>query len=98
MPSRFGRCEVGEIGIIKMKQAADHYTADMFSKRPVGRPRKADAQSVKQRVREYRARIRTSISVTCNENSADQICTLCRLAKENTACSGLCKVGQLGRI
>ena len=81
-----------------MKQAADHFTSDMFNKLPVGRPRKADAKTVKQRVREYRARVRSSISVTSNENSTKPICTLCRLTQGHEKCSGLCKVGQLGRI
>lgn len=76
-----------------MKQASDHFTADMFSKRPVGRPRKPDAKSVKQRVREHRAR--KAISVTSNGNSSPS-CSLCCVVLNSAQCGGLCKVGQLG--
>ena len=78
-----------------MKQASDHFTADMFVKRPVGRPRKPDAKSVKQRVREHRAR--KAISVTCNGNSSPS-CSLCSTGLSGAQCSGLCKVGQLGYL
>lgn len=39
-----------------MKQAADKFTFDLLNRPGRGRPRKPDAKSAAQRMREYRAR------------------------------------------
>jgi hypothetical protein len=59
-----------------MKQAADKFTRDAFDKPGRGRPRKPDAKTPAQRMREYRQRKQASkqasgISVTHYENSRD---------------------------
>lgn len=51
-----------------MKQAEDKFTVDAFTKPGRGRPRKPDAKSTAQRMREYRAR-KKAISVTRYKNS-----------------------------
>jgi hypothetical protein len=56
-----------------MKQKSDVFTADMFGKNPVGRPRKPDAKTPAQRMRDYRQRQRElsyklPVSVTRDEN------------------------------
>jgi len=48
-----------------MKTKDDKFTSDMFGNRP-GRPRKANAMTVAERVRKHRAK--KLISVTSNEN------------------------------
>lgn len=54
-----------------MKQAEDKFTIDAFGKRGRGRPRKPDAKSSAQRVREFRARKKFDFlqAQACNENS-----------------------------
>ena len=49
-----------------MKQATDKFTTDIFTKPGRGRPRKPDAKSTAQRMREYRMRKKFNflISVT----------------------------------
>lgn len=57
------------------KQKNDHYTADIFGKNPVGRPRKPNAMTPAQRARAYRQRHKfdmLAVSVTRNGNSRDQ--------------------------
>jgi hypothetical protein len=76
-----------------MKQFSDKFTSEIFGNRP-GRPRKVDAKSGAQRVREHRARkaqaVKEIISVTSNAN-----CQLCN-SKQKAQCTGMCNVGQLG--
>lgn len=72
-----------------MKSGSDHYTSDMFGNRP-GRPRKANAMTVAQRVRKHRAaKALGRVSVTGSGNCVSCCCGL-------SACGGLCKIGQLG--
>lgn len=59
-----------------MKQSNDHFTVDFLNRPGPGRPRKPDAKSDAQRMREYRARkkkrdadLLQEISVTRYENS-----------------------------
>lgn len=53
------------------KQREDRFTADMFGKNPVGRPRKPEAKTPAQRMREYRLRKKFNFldSVTRDGNS-----------------------------
>ena len=51
-----------------MKQASDHFTQEMFIRPRRGRPRKANALTVAQRVARHRAKKKEQlISVTRNE-------------------------------
>jgi hypothetical protein len=52
------------------KQKNDFYTADIFGKNPVGRPRKPDAKTPAQRAKAYcdRHRFNVLISVTRHGN------------------------------
>jgi hypothetical protein len=54
-----------------MKQKDDNFTPDLFGKNPVGRPRKPDAKTPAQRMRDYRKRIKYNmlITVTSDVNS-----------------------------
>jgi hypothetical protein len=76
-----------------MKSKDDHFTFDLYGNRP-GRPRKLNAKTGAQRVREHRARKAQStkeiISVSSNVN-----CQLCG-SKKKTQCTGLCNIGQFG--
>ena len=57
------------------KQKSDVYTADIFGKNPVGRPRKLNALTPAQRAAAYRRRHKFNmlISVTRHENSKGQL-------------------------
>lgn len=57
-----------------MKQKSDCFTADIFDKNPVGRPRKPDAKTPAQRAKAYRDRNRFNmlIPVTRHGNSKDE--------------------------
>lgn len=57
-----------------MKQPADKFTVDAFSKPRPGRPRKPDAKTNAQRQAEFRARRKFNflISVTRNGNEASE--------------------------
>lgn len=68
-----------------MKTKDDNYTSDMFCSRPVGRPRKANAMTVAERVRKHRAK--KLISVTRNEN-----CSRC--GGKLSICCGTCNIAQ----
>lgn len=60
--------------MLSMKQKDDVFTGDIFGKNPVGRPRKPDAKTPAQRMKEYRQRkkFKMLISVTRDENAENQ--------------------------
>jgi len=54
-----------------MKQKSDLYTADIFGKNPVGRPRKPDAKTPAQRAKSYRDRHRFNMLISVTRHGKD---------------------------